>query len=787
VVESQVTPERPRQLANVGKGFTSWNTFLKKDLGTHIWGASEVEDIKALCALLVTYRPVGSGGDAPSPGHLYLLALFAETLIQLPQYAGNEYNLVLNTGNIFQRYFQLTGAGHAARAMLNYFERASNFDDEPLPTCLAKHSFGMATIYLMDRFEELEAERVTHRTGLRMHAIDGLREAIRLVDKITKVEKIDRQRARIQFALADLLVRGRASRAEQAESLSIFQELPFSEWNELALLVRAVRAESYLLSDLPTELTEESLRPQAKALEELAKITWDVTLLKFQHRWHWALSMGQFLMRLGEWQDAKPFLESAVTFILKDTAFQIDPQVVTNDAERYHRAFSILACLYVSIGWWGEALALLETYRGRVITLAALRVEKLQSRRLEETRSRDKKYFGMFSAGETPTLTGTEEAVWEQQNGTKFGPFREDYELPGFSDRLLDLFRQIGDETTMLISLSIDDIGGNGKKLMSAVVLGPPTKPARPGKCRAWSIDEEEWLAVTSDLYRESGSFRERRLQKLGEKVFAQILKPIEEDLKFFGCTRALLVAPGRLSNVPFEAYRMPDNYPHSELMPRHFAFMPSFLFGAGYKSEKRRLGTERILIIGYQGVDLPNAHEEAELLMHCFGDRADYIPGKDCTKKSVCEMLNGGYDFIHFICHGTYDPAGPRESSLYFRDEWKMDAYRLRASELRQFVRFRKRPVVTLSACSTALTADSRSNTWHGLPGSLLEVGARCIIGTRWPVADRAARVVMSEFYGLLLATDKTPLQCFHAVQDNARKEGRVEEWACFGYLGLP
>jgi hypothetical protein len=41
-------------------------------------------------------------------------------------------------------------------------------------------------------------------------------------------------------------------------------------------------------------------------------------------------------------------------------------------------------------------------------------------------------------------------------------------------------------------------------------------------------------------------------------------------------------------------------------------------------------------------------------------------------------------------------------------------------------------------------------------LPGSLLEVGARGIIGTHWPVADRASGVLMSELYGLLLATGR-------------------------------
>jgi CHAT domain-containing protein len=246
-------------------------------------------------------------------------------------------------------------------------------------------------------------------------------------------------------------------------------------------------------------------------------------------------------------------------------------------------------------------------------------------------------------------------------------------------------------------------------------------------------------------------------------------------------------VTPSSLSNLPFEAYQLPEDYAQRELLPLHFAFTPSFMFGSSYWPEKRQRKRERLLIIGYEGSDLPQADKEAALLCGLFGERATYLPGRDCTKKSVSEVLNEDFDYIHFICHGTYDFEHPGESSLYFRDLWTADAYRLRAYELRQFVRFKKRPVVTLSACSTALTADSRSNTWRGLPGSLLEVGARCIVGTRWPVADEASGALMSQFYELLLTTDQTPLQCFHMMQDKARTDGRMEEWACFGYLGLP
>ena len=49
-------------------------------------------------------------------------------------------------------------------------------------------------------------------------------------------------------------------------------------------------------------------------------------------------------------------------------------------ALQYHRAFSTLAFLYVSVGWREEALNLLNIYRGGVITLSALRVEERRAR-----------------------------------------------------------------------------------------------------------------------------------------------------------------------------------------------------------------------------------------------------------------------------------------------------------------------------------------------------------------------------------------------------------------------
>lgn len=160
---------------------------------------------------------------------------------------------------------------------------------------------------------------------------------------------------------------------------------------------------------------------------------------------------------------------------------------------------------------------------------------------------------------------------------------------------------------------------------------------------------------------------------------------------------------------------------------------------------------------------------------------------GADCTKRRVVEELNGEYNFVHIACHGTFDDRHPLESSLWLRDYPRADAARLRAEEIQTLVRFRRSPVVTLSACSTALAAESRSNTWNGLPGALLRAGARALVGARWPVKDGVAAAFMTGLYRKLRASDASALACFHDVEDELRAGGPLEDWASFGYLGLP
>ncbi len=783
VLASEVVPPRPRTFGTIGGpvGYSG-----APITAGHIWGGSGSDDGNKLTLLARYYRRKPQGD---SYQNIYLLGLFGRSLV--PQYQSrlDRFNLALSNGNVIQNYFRATGSPEAALGMLDAFEEAIRSDGEPIPQFVARHSFAMAVIFLLDAYDEHEADRVTHRPGVRTAAIASLRTGLRLGPAFeAHVESKDyaSHMTRARYALADLLTRGAATEAELREALAIFGDLDLSAIKNLNLEVPIQAAMYQCQLALPLPPTEHEQEEWIVALNNLDKLIEGAMPSWYQQRWRWALEAGQWLMRVGEWHKARPYLESAVTFVQKDYPAITDPGGLVGNAEQFYKAYRALATNYIGVGWAFEGLALLETYRGKVLEMAA-HDRSTRLREGWEAERRRSEYFQGPMAGdpaESTTLIAADETLGQWASGSGLGPFDDDYELPGLLDRIDRIRERLDDgEPTALIALSIDTTTTSSGAWLSVVVIRPPSAEGPPTRCGAVHLNADQLEALHSQLYRRPGSFRERRLWDMGRRIRDILLAPAVEHLADFECRRALIAAPGAFSNLPFDASVDEDG----NVLFRHTALVPSFMFGHDLPLAELPGAGARVLVTGYSGSDLRYADEEAAAICELFGDRATYLHGASCTKKTIVEYLNGEFDYVHFICHGSYDEHDPLQSALHFREQEGTDTFRLRASEIEQFVNMPRRPVVSLSACSTALTADSRSNTWNGLPGALLRSGARALVGTRWPVRDIAASSMMRSFYEHVAAGDKTPLQAFFAAQDAHRHMGAVEDWACFGYLGLP
>ena len=278
---------------------------------------------------------------------------------------------------------------------------------------------------------------------------------------------------------------------------------------------------------------------------------------------------------------------------------------------------------------------------------------------------------------------------------------------------------------------------------------------------------------------------REFRLVNLCRTMFEILISPIKSLLNENGIRRIAISPPGGMTHLPFEA--LFDNTSANALADSfNILYLPSIRIGADLVDSVASNTHGKLLAVAYADKDLPHTKREIESLRQVWKDRMVLLDGERCTKRQVMEELKNNYDYLHFSCHGSFDVLEPLNSALHLVANPQRDSQRLTAHDILS-VKFPSRPIVTMSACSTALTAATKANDYIGLTGSLLRAGARAIIGSRWPVYDDTAADFMIRFYEKLYNANQGPYENFVDVQKEMRKSCNVEDWAAFGYLGLP
>lgn len=115
-------------------------------------------------------------------------------------------------------------------------------------------------------------------------------------------------------------------------------------------------------------------------------------------------------------------------------------------------------------------------------------------------------------------------------------------------------------------------------------------------------------------------------------------------------------------------------------------------------------------------------------------------------TKVSLRQALAEGRPVVHLASHFRFGSGGERDSYLLLGDRTRLDLHELRTGPYP----FRDVELVTLSACRTAVagTRNADGVEVEGLAGTVQEKGAKAVLASLWPVADRSTQVLMQGFY---------------------------------------
>jgi tetratricopeptide (TPR) repeat protein len=170
------------------------------------------------------------------------------------------------------------------------------------------------------------------------------------------------------------------------------------------------------------------------------------------------------------------------------------------------------------------------------------------------------------------------------------------------------------------------------------------------------------------------------------------------------------------------------------------------------------------------EGLSLPLSEtSEWPQIRHCFGDRAKPLFRSDAT---IDALLNEApsRQYLHFSCHGTFDPVKPDLSGLVLASNQRVDVRRIVGT-----LRLPHCRMVATAACETALTATGRlSEEQIGVPAAFLQTGAAAVVATLWPVVDRSTARVMGRMYELHLNERMRPAEALRQAMLDLR-HGRL------------
>ena len=244
-------------------------------------------------------------------------------------------------------------------------------------------------------------------------------------------------------------------------------------------------------------------------------------------------------------------------------------------------------------------------------------------------------------------------------------------------------------------------------------------------------------------------------LPKLGEMICA----PLASKLREMGVNTFTFIPTGRLALLPLHAAIYKGNGTERTLLDEFtISYTPSARALLYSKQTVDSLDVEHpnLLSIG-NPLPLPKdvhplqfARTEVEEIASLFDGRAQSLYEEDALKGEVEKQLEGA-DYLHFACHGEFDPQEPLQSGLLMSHGEK-----LTLQDLLDRTASAQARLAVLSACQTAITDfQELPEEAIGLPSGFMQAGIPGVIGTLWPVNDLSTALLMIRFYQYHLQGD--------------------------------
>ncbi|MEG3898339.1 MULTISPECIES: CHAT domain-containing tetratricopeptide repeat protein [unclassified Microcoleus] len=228
-----------------------------------------------------------------------------------------------------------------------------------------------------------------------------------------------------------------------------------------------------------------------------------------------------------------------------------------------------------------------------------------------------------------------------------------------------------------------------------------------------------------------------------GSKLYDILIRPIEDQIKATSAKQLSIIATGKLRYIPFETLYdeqtdefLIQKYPVNYLTRISTRTIPDSTLQGGVLA----LGNP----IPRLPQNLPGTEEEVRNIAQLLPGSSAYI-GNAATLDQF-KLQASRFPFLHLATHGCFQQGGCQklgmeENTLLFADR----QFKIRDAALLGLQNTR---LLTLSACQTAMQANSNGEEISGVAYVFERAGAQAVMASLWSVDDSATKDLMVEFY---------------------------------------
>ncbi len=339
-----------------------------------------------------------------------------------------------------------------------------------------------------------------------------------------------------------------------------------------------------------------------------------------------------------------------------------------------------------------------------------------------------------------------------------------------------------------LVTLSVHHVPGSSKSRASLTH-------------RSKSFRLSELDAVTAPL---GQALPAGQLRDVADQIEALVLHPLLRDNLHFDHDAGnglQIVCDAWSARVPWEVLHL--NGPAIALtggISRWYLPASGGVRRAARRSAERRARVLRMLLVSNPTLDLPGAEAEAGFVYDLLARHRDFeVAHLDGTRASLDRVRNALslsdrdrlYDLFHYAGHAFFDDQDRAQSGLQLSGH-----HVLRGTEIANLPHVPG--MVFLNACESVrvrsaargAAAQARGQDFAaqttGLAEAFLLAGVRHILGTFWPVGDRAAQEFASTFYSAV--QDRAMGAALQQARRALDRDGQgTAEWVNYVHYGAP